>query len=51
MFDNTELAEMMSECGNFDPDEAAVPGASIEDLNADTIKLYLMSRFAPVFKG
>ena len=51
MFDNAELAEMMSECGNFDPDEAAVPGASIEDLDSDTIKLYLMSRFAPVFKG
>lgn len=51
VFDNSELAEMMSECGNFDPDEAGVPNASIEDLDADTIKLYLMSRFAPVFKG
>lgn len=51
VFDNAELAEMMSECGNFDPDEAAVQGASTEDLDADTIKLYLMSRFAPVFKG
>ena len=51
VFDNSELAEMMSECGNFDPDEVAVPNATIEDLDADTIKLYLMSRFAPVFKG
>ena len=51
VFENSELAEMMSECGNFDPDEAAVPGASLDDLDADTIKLYLMSRFAPVFKG
>ncbi|MBD5186739.1 MAG: AAA family ATPase [Bacteroidales bacterium] len=51
VFDNSELAEMMSECGNFDPDEAAVPGASLDDLDANTIKLYLMSRFAPVFKG
>lgn len=51
VFDNSELAEMMSECGNFDPDEAGVPNASIEVLDADTIKLYLMSRFAPVFKG
>lgn len=51
VFDNSELAEMMSECGNFNPDEAGVPNASIEDLDADTIKLYLMSRFAPVFKG
>lgn len=51
VFDNSELAEMMSECGNFDPDEAAVQNATIEDLDANTIKLYLMSRFSPVFKG
>jgi len=51
VFDNSELAEMMSECGNFDPDEASVQHATIEDLDADTIKLYLMNRFAPVFKG
>ncbi|MGM9675450.1 MAG: ATP-binding protein, partial [Bacteroidaceae bacterium] len=37
--------------GSFAPDEAAVPNATIDDLDADTIKLYLMSRFAPVFKG
>ena len=51
VFDNSELAEMMSECGNFDPDEAAIPNATIDDLDANTIKLYLMNRFAPVFKG
>lgn len=51
VFDNSELAEMMSECGSFAPDEVAVPNATIDDLDADTIKLYLMSRFAPVFKG
>ena len=51
VFENSELAEMMSECGSFAPDEAAVPNATIDDLDADTIKLYLMSRFAPVFKG
>lgn len=51
VFDNSELAEMMSECGNFDPDEAAVPNATIDDLDQDTIKLYLLSRFAPVFRG
>ena len=51
VFDNSELAEMMSECGSFAPDEAAVPNATIDDLDADTIKLYLMTRFAPVFKG
>lgn len=37
--------------GSFVPDEAAVPDATIDDLDADTIKLYLMNRFAPVFKG
>lgn len=51
VFDNSELAEMMSECGSFAPDEAAVPDATIDDLDADTIKLYLMNRFSPVFKG
>ncbi|WP_294627018.1 RNA-binding domain-containing protein [uncultured Bacteroides sp.] len=51
VFDNSELAEMMSECGNFDPDEAGIPDATIEDLDTDTIKLYLMNRFVPVFKG
>lgn len=51
VFDNSELAEMMSECGSFAPDEVALPNATIDDLDADTIKLYLMSRFAPVFKG
>ena len=51
VFDNAELAEMMSECGSFAPDEATVPNATIEDLDPDTIKLFLMSRFAPVFKG
>lgn len=51
VFDNSELAEMMSECGSFAPDEAAVSNATIDDLDVDTIKLYLMSRFALVFKG
>ena len=51
VFDNSELAEMMSECGSFAPDEAAVPDATIDDLDAETIKLYLMNRFSPVFKG
>lgn len=51
VFDNAELAEMMAECGNFDPDEAALPNATIEDLDEATIKLYLMSRFATVFQG
>lgn len=51
VFDNSELAEMMGECGSFDPDGAAVPGATVDCLDADTLRLYLMNRFAPVFKG
>lgn len=34
VFDNSELAEMMSECSSFAPDEAAVPNATIDDLDA-----------------
>ncbi|MDE6335093.1 MAG: hypothetical protein K2L34_00850, partial [Muribaculaceae bacterium] len=49
--DNFQLIEMTSEHESSDQDEAAVPNATIEDLDADTIKLYLISRFAPVFKG
>ncbi|MGM9847873.1 MAG: RNA-binding domain-containing protein [Muribaculaceae bacterium] len=51
VFDNSELAEMMAESGSFSPDEASVQNATIEDLDADTIKLYLINRFSPVFKG
>lgn len=51
VFDNAELAQMMSECGNFDPDQAAVQNATIGDLDADTVKEYLLNRFSPVFKS
>ena len=51
VFDNSELADMMGDCGRYDADEEAVRDASIDDLDADTIKLYLMERFAPVFRG
>ena len=40
-----ELTEMMSECDNFTPDTTA------QRSDVNTIKLYLMSRFAPVLKG
>ncbi len=49
--DNFQLIEMTSDYDSSDQDEAIVPNATIEDLDADTIKLYLISRFAPVFKG
>ena len=51
VFDNSELADMMGDCGRYDADEEAVRDASTDDLDADTIKLYLMERFAPVFRG
>ena len=51
VFDNSELADMMGDCGRYDADEEAVWDATIDDLDADTIKLYMMERFAPVFRG
>ena len=38
VFDNAELAEMMTECGSFTPDEAAVRDATLDDLDEVTIK-------------
>ena len=51
VFDNSELADMMGDCGRYDADEEAVRNATIDDLDADTIKLYMMERFSPVFRG
>lgn len=51
VFDNSELADMMGDCGRYDADEEAVRNATIDDLDANTIKLYMMERFAPVFRG
>ena len=50
VFDNSELAEMMQECGSFNPDEAAVQRATIDDLDADTLKEYFNSRFSSVLQ-
>lgn len=33
VFDNAELAEMMTDCGSFSPDEAGVRDATIKDLD------------------
>lgn len=44
--DNAILAEMLTECGSFAPDEAVVRDATLADLNANTIKLFLSNRFA-----
>lgn len=50
VFDNAELAEMMSECGSFIPDEAAVNNATIDDLDEKTLKLFLSNKFETVLK-
>ena len=50
VFDNAELAEMMTDCGSFAPDEAAVRDATINDLDATTIKQFLGNRFERVLE-
>ncbi|WP_455666138.1 RNA-binding domain-containing protein [Phocaeicola sp.] len=50
VFDNAELAEMMTECGSFTPDEAAVKDATLDDLDEDTLKQFLQNRFAMVLE-
>lgn len=50
VFDNAELAEMMSECGSFAPDEAVVRDATLDDLDKDTIKKFLQKRFSLVLE-
>lgn len=50
VFDNAELAEMMTECGSFTPDEAAVRDATLDDLDESTIKQFLQKRFAMVLE-
>lgn len=50
VFDNAELAEMMSECGSFAPDEAVVKDATLDDLDEDTLKIFLQNRFSLVLE-
>ena len=50
VFDNAELAEMMTDCGSFAPDEAGVRDATVNDLDATTIKQFLGNRFERVFE-
>ena len=51
VFDNAELAEMMTDCGSFAPDEAGVRDATVNDLDATTIKLFLGNRFDRVLEN
>lgn len=46
VFDNAELAEMMSQCGSFAPDEAAVNDFNMNDLDDQVVKRFLLNRFA-----
>ena len=50
VFDNAELAEMMTDCGSFAPDEASIKGATLNDLDATTIKQFLGNRFERVLE-
>ena len=50
VFDNAELAEMMADCGNFMPDEAAVNNATVDDLDENTIKTFLNNKFETVLQ-
>ena len=50
VFDNAELAEMMTDCGSFAPDEAGVRDATVNDLDATTIKQFLGKRFERVLE-
>lgn len=51
VFDNAELAEMMTDCGSFAPDEASIKGATLKDLDAETIKKFLGNRFEKVLEN
>ena len=48
VFDNAELAEMMTDCGSFSPDGAGVRDATIKDLDENTIKIFLGNKFEKV---
>ena len=50
VFDNAELAEMMTDCGSFAPDEAGVRDATVNGLDATTIKQFLGNRFDRVLE-
>lgn len=50
VFDNAELAEMMTDCGSFAPDEAGVRDATVNDLDTTTIKQFLGNRFDRVLE-
>ncbi len=46
VFANSELINLMQNCGMFRPDSCPVPGSSVEDLFDETIKSFLLKRFS-----
>lgn len=48
IFDNAEIAEMMTGCGAFFSDVAAVNDITVDDLDERTLKIYLQNRFTKV---
>ncbi|MBO7114224.1 MAG: putative DNA binding domain-containing protein [Bacteroidaceae bacterium] len=51
VFDNAELAEMMTQCGTFAPDEAAVNDFTLDDLDEQVLKKFILSRFKTEMKN
>lgn len=45
IFDNMELKAMMEDCGTFEADESVVPNASMDDMDMDAIKRFLLKKF------
>ena len=45
IFDNMELKAMMDDCGTFEADEAVAPDASMDDMDMDSIKTFLLKKF------
>ena len=45
VFDNTELITMLMENGQIHPDSMPVAGTSVKDLDENTLRDYLLSRF------
>ena len=45
IFDNMELRAMMDDCGTFEADEAVVPEATMEDMDMESIKAFLLKKF------
>ena len=50
IFDNAKIAEMMTGCGAFFPDVAAVNDITVDDLDERTLKIYLQNRFTKVLE-